>query len=135
MEDEVAMGERAALGVLAGEPHRDPVLEQRGVGERLGLPPVDATVGDRNGAGAASVGLACFYMESIFSAPNTVFAGDTASQVNALLKNVVSGGYRIRHLFTNAFIIKDQRMNITVTGMENVGMRSPYFSLVAQISA
>ena len=41
VEDEVAVGERAALGVLAGEADRDAVLEQRGVGERLALAPVD----------------------------------------------------------------------------------------------
>ena len=41
--------------VLAGEPDRDAVDEQRRVGERLGVPPVDAALVDR---GAAALELA-----------------------------------------------------------------------------
>ena len=40
VKHEVAVGERAALGILAREAHGDAVLEQRGVGERLTLAPV-----------------------------------------------------------------------------------------------
>ena len=47
VEHEVAVGERAALGVLAGEAHGDPVLEQGRVGERLALAPVDPALDDR----------------------------------------------------------------------------------------
>ena len=43
----MAVGEGAALGVLAGEANGDPVLEQRRVGERLALAPVDPAVDDR----------------------------------------------------------------------------------------
>ena len=41
----MALGERAALGVLAGEPDRRALGQQRGVGQRLGVRPVDAAVG------------------------------------------------------------------------------------------
>ena len=41
VQDEVALGEGAALGVLAGQPDRDPVGQQRGERERLGVGPVD----------------------------------------------------------------------------------------------
>ena len=41
------MGERAALGVLSRETNRDALLEQGGERERLGLTPVDPTLGDR----------------------------------------------------------------------------------------
>ena len=37
----MAVRERAALGVLPGEPDRNPVLEQGGEGQRLGVAPVD----------------------------------------------------------------------------------------------
>ena len=50
VEHEVALGKRAALRILAGQPHGDPVDEQRGVGERFSLTPVDATFGDRSAA-------------------------------------------------------------------------------------
>ena len=43
VEDGVAMRERAALGVLAGQPDRDALDEQRRERERLGLAPVDAS--------------------------------------------------------------------------------------------
>ena len=42
VEDEVAVGEGAALGVLAGEADRDALDEQARERERLGLAPVDA---------------------------------------------------------------------------------------------
>ena len=56
VEDGVAVRERAALGVLAGEPDRDPVDEERRERERLRLAPVDAALLDacRGGARAAS---------------------------------------------------------------------------------
>ena len=38
----MALAERAALGVLAGEADRDALGQQRGEGERLGVGPVDA---------------------------------------------------------------------------------------------
>ena len=60
VEDEVAVGERPPLRVLAGEPDRDPVLEQRGERERLGLPPVDpalSSVSRRRSSWRASFGL------------------------------------------------------------------------------
>ena len=41
VQHEVALAERAALGVLAGEPDRDPLGQQRGERERLGVRPVD----------------------------------------------------------------------------------------------
>src|SRR5439155_25318085 len=46
----MALRERAALGVLAGEADRDAVDEQRGEGERLGLAPVDPALGERGTA-------------------------------------------------------------------------------------
>ena len=45
VQHEVALGERAALGVLAGQPDRRALAQQRRVGERLGLRPVDPAVG------------------------------------------------------------------------------------------
>ena len=45
VEDEVAVRERAALDVLAGEADRRALGQQRGERERLGLGPVDAAVG------------------------------------------------------------------------------------------
>ena len=50
VEDEVAVRERAALGVLAGEPDRDALDEQAGERERLGLAPVDAALLERRRA-------------------------------------------------------------------------------------
>ena len=47
VQHEMAVGERAALGVLTGQPDRDPILQQRGEGERLGLTPVDSSGPDR----------------------------------------------------------------------------------------
>ena len=47
VEDVVAVGERPALGVLTGEPDRDPLDEQRREGERLGLAPVDPALLER----------------------------------------------------------------------------------------
>ena len=55
VEHEVAVRERAALGVLAREADRDPVLEQRRERERLRLAPVDPAVG-RSSRGAARAG-------------------------------------------------------------------------------
>ena len=52
VEDVVPMRERAALGVLAGEPDRDPFDEERGERERLRLAPVDAAFLERLRAGA-----------------------------------------------------------------------------------
>ena len=43
----MAVGECSPLGVLAREPNRNPVLEERGVREGLGLTPVDPSVLDR----------------------------------------------------------------------------------------
>ena len=45
VQDEVALGERAALDVLAGEADRHALGEQRGEGELLGVRPVDPAVG------------------------------------------------------------------------------------------
>ena len=47
VEHEMAMGEGATLGVLPREADGNAVLEQRGVGERLALAPVDAALDDR----------------------------------------------------------------------------------------
>ena len=47
VQDDVAVRERAALGVLAGEPDRDPVDEQRRHRERFRLAPVDAALVER----------------------------------------------------------------------------------------
>jgi hypothetical protein len=47
VEDEVAVGEGAALGVLAGEADVDAVGQQRAEGERLGLAEVDPALLDR----------------------------------------------------------------------------------------
>ena len=44
-ERQVALAERAAHGVLAGQAHRHAVGDQRGEGERLGVRPVDRRVG------------------------------------------------------------------------------------------
>ena len=41
VQDEVAVAERAPLGVLARQPDRDPLDEQAGERERLGVAPVD----------------------------------------------------------------------------------------------
>ena len=41
VQDEVALAEGAALGVLAGEPDRDSLGQQRGERERLGVRPLD----------------------------------------------------------------------------------------------
>jgi hypothetical protein len=46
VEDGVAMRERAPLGVLAREADRDAVLEERGEGERLRVPPVDPALAE-----------------------------------------------------------------------------------------
>ena len=56
VEDEMPVREGAALGVLAGEPDRDPLAQQRGERERLGVPPVDAALLERV---AAALELAC----------------------------------------------------------------------------
>ena len=45
VQHEVALGERAALDVLAGQAHRRALGQQRRVGEALGLRPVDAALG------------------------------------------------------------------------------------------
>ena len=50
VEHEVAVRERAALGVLAGEADRDAVAQQRGERERLGVAPVDAALVERRQA-------------------------------------------------------------------------------------
>ena len=47
VQHRLAMRERAALGVLAGEAHADAVGEQRREGERLGVAPIDAAAVDR----------------------------------------------------------------------------------------
>ena len=47
VEDEVAVREGAALGVLPGEPDRDPLAQERAVRERLGLAPVDPALVER----------------------------------------------------------------------------------------
>ena len=52
VEDVVPVRERAALGVLAGEPDRDPLDEERGERERLGLSPVDPALLERRRAAA-----------------------------------------------------------------------------------
>ena len=50
VQHEVAVRERAALGVLARQADRDAVGQQRGERERLGVAPVDAAVADRRPA-------------------------------------------------------------------------------------
>ena len=47
VEDVVPVGERAPLGVLAGQADRDPFDEQGRKGERLGLAPVDPALLER----------------------------------------------------------------------------------------
>ena len=47
VQHEVALRERAALHVLAGEANRDAFDEQRRVRERLGVAPLDPAVDDR----------------------------------------------------------------------------------------
>ena len=47
VQHEVAMRERAALRVLAGQAYGDPVRQQRAEGERLGVAPIDGAVADR----------------------------------------------------------------------------------------
>ena len=47
VQHRVPVRERAALGVLAREPDRDPVLEQRRERERLGVTPVDPALSKR----------------------------------------------------------------------------------------
>ena len=49
-EHRVALHERAAAAVLAGEPDRGALLEQRAEGEQLGHRPVDAALVDHLGA-------------------------------------------------------------------------------------
>ena len=48
VQDEVAMRERAALGVLTGQSDRDALDEQAGKRERLGLAPVDPAFVERD---------------------------------------------------------------------------------------
>src|SRR5688572_33253534 len=50
VEHEVAMRERAALGVLPRQPYGDAFDEQGGEGERLGVAPVDAALVERSRA-------------------------------------------------------------------------------------
>ncbi len=50
MQDHVALGERPALGVLAGQADRGALGQQRGEGERLGVGPVDPAVGAQRAA-------------------------------------------------------------------------------------
>ena len=57
VEDQVALAERAALGVLAGEPNRHAVDQQRAEGERLGLGPVDAFAAGERLAAALELAL------------------------------------------------------------------------------
>ena len=63
VQHDVAVGERAALGVLAGQPDRHAVLQQRAEGERLGVAPVDAALvrapcaGARAGSRASGAGV------------------------------------------------------------------------------
>ena len=47
VQHEVALAERAALDVLAGEPDRHALLEQRGESQRLGLGPLDRVLVER----------------------------------------------------------------------------------------
>ena len=56
VQHEVAMRERAALGVLAGQADRDAVGQQRAEGERLGVAPVDAALADRAARRRSSCG-------------------------------------------------------------------------------
>ena len=44
VQHQVTLTEGAALGVLAGQPQRDPLGQQRREGQRLGVGPVDAGV-------------------------------------------------------------------------------------------
>ncbi len=44
VQDRVAVGERPALGVLAGQTDRNPFLEQGGERESLRVPPVDSAL-------------------------------------------------------------------------------------------
>src|SRR3954470_12657439 len=45
MQDEVTLGEGATLGVLACKADRHALADERRVGERLGVRPVDAALG------------------------------------------------------------------------------------------
>ena len=59
VQHEVALRERPALHVLAGEPHRNAVDEQRCIRERLGVAPVDTALvhrGRRRSSWRASFG-------------------------------------------------------------------------------
>jgi hypothetical protein len=58
VEDEMALRERAALGVLAGETDGDALDEEAGERERLGLAPVDESIGRLEGR-SASLELPC----------------------------------------------------------------------------
>ena len=44
VQDRVAVGERPSLGVLAGQPDRNPFLEQGGERESLRVSPVDSAL-------------------------------------------------------------------------------------------
>ena len=46
VEDQMALGERAALAVLPGQPDRDRLRQQAREGERLGMAPLDGAVVD-----------------------------------------------------------------------------------------
>ncbi len=50
VQHEMALAEGAALGVLAGEPYRHALGEERGEGQRLRVGPVDAALGAECGA-------------------------------------------------------------------------------------
>ena len=58
VEDEVAVRERAALGVLAGQPDGIPSTSRLRERERLGLAPVDAALVERRRRGARAAGRA-----------------------------------------------------------------------------
>ena len=50
VQDEMTMREGAALGVLTRQPHGDPVEDERAERERLGMPPVDPALVERDEA-------------------------------------------------------------------------------------
>ncbi len=64
VQDGVAVREGPALRVLTGEPDRDPLLEQRGECERLGLAPVDPALGDRLAAPLELLGELRIHLEA-----------------------------------------------------------------------
>src|SRR5581483_643021 len=66
-----------------------------------------------------------FFHEIDFFDADAVLAGHAAAEFDALAQNVMSGGESTPHLVRIAFIIKHERMNVAVAGVENIRDAQP----------